>query len=92
VPGDVRGNVGIDLVCEIEKHCYLEILAHDVHNTFKVVALGLPFDAALYQDLTRQGRGVNFLYEGVVLMQRDGQYQVQAPMLVRPGRKRNSRL
>ena len=89
--GDVRGNVGIDLVCEIEKLCCLGILAHDVH-TFKVVALGLPFDDAPYQDLTRLGREVNFLYEGVVLMQRGGQYQVQAPMLVRPRRKRNSRL
>lgn len=74
VSGDVRGNLGIELVCEIEKHCCLGILAHDVHNSFEAISLGLAFENAAQQDLIRLGRAVNFLYEDVVLTQRHGQY------------------
>lgn len=60
VPGDVRGNIGIKLVCEIEKHLRLPSIAHDLHDAFVVVAPGLAFDDSLSQDFIRRGCDIDF--------------------------------
>jgi hypothetical protein len=35
----ISGDVGIDVVCDIEEHCCLGIRAQDLHDTFEVLAL-----------------------------------------------------
>ena len=74
VSGDVRGKVGIGLVREIEKHLRLSMFAHDVHGAFVVVALVLPFEDAVHQDLIGRGCGRDCFYKGVVLIQGNAQY------------------
>lgn len=38
VPSDLRGNIGVDVVRQIENHFGLPIVAHNVHDSFEVVA------------------------------------------------------
>ena len=78
MPSDVRGNIGIDVVCQIEKHFGLPTVAYDVHGAFEVVALGLAFEDSFSQDFIRRRWDLDFFNEGVVPIQRYGQYQVQA--------------
>jgi hypothetical protein len=47
VLSDVGGNIGVDVVRQIEKHFGLPAIAHDVHDAFVVVALGLTLEDAL---------------------------------------------
>ena len=74
VPSDLRGNIGVDVVRQIEKHFGLPGVAHNVHDSFEVVALDLAFEDAFPQDFIRGGYGIDFFNEGVVLIQRYGQY------------------
>jgi hypothetical protein len=73
VPSDLRGNIGVDVVRQIEKHFGLPSVAHNVHDSFEVVALDLAFEDTFPEDFIRGGCGVDFFNEGVVLIQRYGQ-------------------
>jgi hypothetical protein len=91
VPSYVRGNIGVDVVCQIEKHFGLPTVAYDIHDAFKVVALGLPFEDSFPQNFMRWRWDLDFFNKGVVPIQRYGQYQVQAgDMLVLPKEKYNT--
>jgi len=62
VTGDVRGNIGIRLVREIEKHLRLPIAAGDVHGAFVVVAFVLLNRAKLFYPAA-----VSYIEEGIRL-------------------------
>ncbi len=90
VSGDVWGYVRTEPVCEIEQHICFAVVAHNSYNAVKMIALGLPLNAAVHQDLIRPGRGLNFFHEAVVLMERHGQYQIHALRLIPRRQQRNS--
>jgi len=74
VPSDVGGNIGVDVVRQIEKHLCLPIVAHDVHDSVEVVVPDLPFEDSVPQNFMRWRWDLDFFNEGVVLIQRYGQY------------------
>jgi hypothetical protein len=73
VPSDVGGNVGVDVVCQIEKHFGLPLVADDIHDAFEVVVPDLPFEDSFPQNFMRWRWDLDFFNEGVVLIQRYGQ-------------------
>jgi hypothetical protein len=80
LPSDVRGNIGVDAVRQIEKHFGLPPVAHNVHDSFEVVVPDLPFEDSFPQNFMRWRWDLDFFSEGVVPIQRYGEYQVQAAL------------
>jgi hypothetical protein len=80
LPSDVPGNIGVDAVRQIEKHFCLPPVAHDVHDSFEVIVPDLPVEDSFPQNFIGWRWDLDFFNEGVVPIQRYGQYQVQAAL------------
>ena len=72
----IRGNIGI--TGSPDREAFASQRCNDIHDAFEVVVPYLPFEDSFSQDFIRRGWDLDFFNEGVVPIQRYGQYQVQA--------------